>query len=38
MDTQILDKKTSDKVAFLSFIVPEFAAAYKMNVQDAFFI
>ncbi|GHS87374.1 hypothetical protein FACS1894201_08630 [Bacteroidia bacterium] len=30
-----LDKETSDKVSFITFIVPEFAAAYKMNIQDA---
>ncbi|MDR1222316.1 MAG: DUF3791 domain-containing protein [Tannerella sp.] len=33
----IIDKQTSDKISFISSIVPEFAAAYKMNVQDAFF-
>jgi hypothetical protein len=32
-----IDKQTSDRISFISFIVPEFAAAYKMNVQDAFF-
>ncbi|MDR2563979.1 MAG: DUF3791 domain-containing protein [Prevotellaceae bacterium] len=32
-----LDKETSDKVSFITFIVPEFAAAYKMNIQDAYF-
>lgn len=32
-----LDKQTSDKIAFITFIVPRFAEAYKMNVQDAFF-
>ncbi|GHV65434.1 hypothetical protein FACS1894199_06100 [Bacteroidia bacterium] len=32
-----LDKETSDKVSFITYIVPEFAAAYKMNVQSAFF-
>jgi hypothetical protein len=36
METK-LDKQTSDKVSFITFIVPEFAAAYKMNVQSAFF-
>jgi hypothetical protein len=35
--TTKLDKQTSDKVSFITFIVPEFASAYKMNVQDAFF-
>ncbi|MDR0692025.1 MAG: DUF3791 domain-containing protein [Prevotellaceae bacterium] len=33
----ILDKQTSDRVSFITFIVPEFAAAYKMGVQNAFF-
>jgi hypothetical protein len=33
-----LDKATSDKVSFLMFIVPEFALAYKMQMQDAFFL
>jgi hypothetical protein len=32
-----LDKQTSDKVSFITFIVPEFAATYKMNVQEAYF-
>ena len=32
-----MDKATSDKISFITFIVPEFAAACKMNVQDAFF-
>jgi hypothetical protein len=31
-----LDKQISDKVAFISFIVQEFALAYKMNVQEAY--
>jgi len=31
-----LDKTTSDKVSFITFIVPEFAAAYKMNMPDAY--
>jgi hypothetical protein len=34
--TAEVDKQTSDKVAFISFIVPEFALAYKMNVQEAY--
>jgi hypothetical protein len=39
MDNPIkqLDKATSDKISFITFIVPEFAAAYKMNIQDAYF-
>ena len=32
-----IDKATSDKISFVTFIVPEFAAAYKMKLQDAFF-
>lgn len=31
-----LDKETSDKISFISFIIPEFALAYKMNVQKAY--
>ena len=31
-----LDKATRDKVAFIAFIIPAFAEAYKMNVQDAY--
>jgi hypothetical protein len=29
METQALNKKTSDKTSFISFIIPEFAAALK---------
>ena len=36
MATTTLDKQTRDKVSFITFIIPEFAAAYKMNVQDAY--
>jgi hypothetical protein len=36
MATQ-LDKQTSDKVSFITFIIPEFARSYKMKMQDAFF-
>ena len=32
-----LDKQTSDKISFVTYIVPAFADTYKMNVQDAFF-
>ncbi|GHV47689.1 hypothetical protein FACS1894181_01670 [Bacteroidia bacterium] len=31
-----LDKATSDKVSFISFIIPKFAEAYKMNIQEAY--
>jgi hypothetical protein len=36
METKVLDKETSDKISFISFIIPEFASAYKMNIQDAY--
>jgi len=32
-----MDKATSDKISFMTYIVPAFADTYKMNVQDAFF-
>ncbi|MDR3338795.1 MAG: DUF3791 domain-containing protein [Candidatus Symbiothrix sp.] len=32
-----LDKQTSDKVSFITYIIPKFAEAYKMNVQNAYF-
>jgi hypothetical protein len=35
-NNQKLDKKTSDKVSFISFIIPEFAAAFKMNMAEAY--
>ncbi|MDR1652326.1 MAG: DUF3791 domain-containing protein [Prevotellaceae bacterium] len=31
-----MNKELSDKISFISFIVPEFAAAYKMNIQKAY--
>lgn len=31
-----LDKKTKDKVAFITFIIPEFALAYKMDITAAY--
>ena len=37
MDERRIDKATSDKVSFITYIVPEFAVAYKMKIQDAFF-
>ena len=36
MNTATLDKQTSDKVSFIAFIIPEFAAAYKMKISDAY--
>jgi hypothetical protein len=37
MERKVPDKATSDKISFMTYIVPAFANAYKMNVQDAFF-
>ena len=31
-----LDKDISDKISFISFIIPAFAEAYKMDVQSAY--
>jgi len=31
-----LDKELSDKVSFIAFIIPEFAAAFKMKISDAY--
>ena len=32
----ILDKETSDRICFITFIVAKFAEAYQMNVRDAY--
>ena len=32
-----LNKETSDKISFVSFIIPEFASGYKMGIQEAYF-
>ena len=46
MESKTIDKATSDtcttdevrsKISFMTYIVPAFADAYKMNVQDAYF-
>jgi hypothetical protein len=37
MDTATLDKQTSDKVSFVTFIIEKFASTFKMNRQDAYF-
>jgi hypothetical protein len=31
-----LDKEASDRISFITFIIPQFARAYKMNRQDAY--
>jgi hypothetical protein len=36
MNTAALDKQTSDKVAFISYIIPAFAEAYKMPIPTAY--
>jgi hypothetical protein len=33
----VLDKETSDKISFITFIIPEFARSYKMDKQEAYF-
>ena len=32
-----MEKQLSDKIAFISYIIPMFADAYKMNTQEAWF-
>ncbi len=36
MGTTVLTKADRDEISFISFIIPEFAAAYKMNIQKAY--
>ena len=36
METQVLDKEKSDKISFVTFIITEFALAYKMETQEAY--
>ena len=36
METMTLNKANRDEISFISFIIPEFAAAYKMNIQKAY--
>jgi hypothetical protein len=31
-----LDKEASDRISFITFIIPYFARSYKMNRQDAY--
>ncbi|MCL2328386.1 MAG: DUF3791 domain-containing protein [Bacteroidetes bacterium] len=37
MDEKVINKALSDKISFITYIVPAFADAYKMKVQDAYF-
>ena len=36
MATQALDKNMRDKISFISYIIPKFAADYKMEIQQAY--
>ncbi len=36
METQTLDKATSDKISFITFIIIEFAEAFKMKKNEAY--
>ena len=36
METIALNKASRDEISFISFIIPEFAAAYKMDIQKAY--
>jgi hypothetical protein len=37
MEATKLDKEASDKVSFITFIIPYFASGYKMDIQKAYF-
>jgi len=37
MKKQAPEKSASDKISFISYIIPKFASSYKMNIQDAYF-
>jgi hypothetical protein len=37
METRKLDKQTSDKISFMTYIIPKFASGYKMDIQEAYF-
>ncbi|MDR0988338.1 MAG: DUF3791 domain-containing protein [Prevotellaceae bacterium] len=34
--TPVIDAETHNKVSFITFIIPQFARAYKMNPQKAY--
>ena len=36
METQVLDKEINDKISFITFIIPMFARAFKMNKQQTY--
>jgi hypothetical protein len=37
METKTLDNETRNKIRFVTYIIPEFARAYKMSRQEAYF-
>ena len=37
MSAKTLSKETSDKISFISYIIPKFADEFKMNAQEAYF-
>ncbi|MDR0605675.1 MAG: DUF3791 domain-containing protein [Bacteroidales bacterium] len=37
METKTLSKQQKDKISFILFIIPYFARAYKMNIQESYF-
>jgi hypothetical protein len=36
LEKKVLDKEASDRLSFITFIIPEFADEYKMNRQEAY--
>jgi len=36
MEERVINKETSDKISFISYIIPKFAAEYKMEMQQAY--
>ena len=36
MESKAINKTTSDKISFISYIIPKFAADYKMETQQAY--
>ena len=36
MENRKPDKSTSDKISFISYIIPKFADEYKMGIQQAY--
>jgi len=36
METATIDKELNNKISFVTFIIGEFASAYKMSGQDAY--